>query len=87
MIVAGARRPLKTLSESQPQRIVPKMPAISKMKYDQLLPSMRHALAPVGDGGRQIGRRPVEHAVADEVDEGVGEGDEPQQFVIQYIFE
>ena len=38
----------------------------------------RHALAPVGDGGRQIGRRPVEHAVADEVDEGVGEGDEPQ---------
>lgn len=46
MIVAGARRPLKTLSESQPQRIVPKMPAISKMKYYQLLPSSAMPLPP-----------------------------------------
>ena len=35
----------------------------------------------------EVGRGPVETSVAYHVDESVGDGDEPQQFVVQDVFE
>lgn len=35
----------------------------------------------------QVGRRPVQHTVTDEINEGVGNGDVPQQLVVQHVLD
>ncbi len=35
----------------------------------------------------QVGRRPVQYTVTNEVNEGVGNGDVPQQFVVQHVLD